>query len=105
MEDSLLSCPLVSYVLVLGSGRPGTAALVLPRDAKTSIADLQPYVDNLNRDLPSQSRLQKGMIKILSPGDSFVLSPKGTVIRGKSEEKFHEIIEALPWFSENVKTK
>ena len=95
VENTLLTCPLITQILIVGAARPCTAAIILPRDDKVSIDNLQSYIDDLNKNLASQSRLQGHMVKILEMNDSFVMSPKGTVFRKRTEEKFRDIIEAM----------
>lgn len=49
-------------------------------------------MDMANDVLPSQSRITPRQVLLFPHDETFVLAPKGTVIRGKTEAKFAEAI-------------
>lgn len=95
VEGILLGSPLISHAIVIGKNRPHVVALIIPMSSAVDINSLNEILEAINSRVPIQTRLYPDRVRILSPKDEFVMSPKGTVIRGKTEMKFAEVVEGM----------
>lgn len=94
------SSALIQDVLVFGNGMPYPGALLFRSEAGKSLSDqevvkeLSAPVEDLNRDSQSHARIPRNMLVpmsyIESPLDK---SSKGTILRGKAEERYAAQIE------------
>ena len=95
VEHFLLASPQIKNVMIFGQGEPVAGALIIPSSESVTEADVQPLIDDLNDRLPSQSRLRPGLWRIFRPTDELYVSPKGTVVRKKTAEKWKDVIEDM----------
>ncbi|KAF2170519.1 hypothetical protein M409DRAFT_19339 [Zasmidium cellare ATCC 36951] len=95
------STPLLSDVLIFGNGQPHPGALLFrSRDAKEVVdqdvlAEIGPKIEQLNKESQSHARIDRSML-IPMPWTEQPLekSSKGTILRGKAEERYASNIEA-----------
>ena len=95
VEEQLRTSPHIKNAIVLGNQKPHAIVLIIPTSAKVRKNDLNSILRKINDNLPSQSRLTEERICVLGPDEEFYMSPKGMVVRSKTEEKFMEVIESL----------
>lgn len=100
LEDSTVAgCPAISEALIFGNDRPYPGILVFRCQADAEITDenlvskLWQVVDKLNQENQKHARITKSMI-IPMPYEAQPLekSSKGTVLRGKAEQRYAEDI-------------
>ncbi|KAF4542568.1 Acetyl-synthetase-like protein [Lasiodiplodia theobromae] len=100
LESAIAASPFLDDVLIFGNGRPFPGALLFPSEgfAATSDGDLidavKPLVEKLNEESQQHARIPRNML-VPMPRDHEALekSSKGTVMRGKAEEKYADVIE------------
>ena len=101
LEDAIVaSSKLISDVLVFGNGRPYPGALIFKSREAMDVVDgtvmheIASIVEKLNRDSQSHARIPRNML-VLMPQSEAALdrSSKGTVLRGKAEERYASDID------------
>lgn len=107
IESAIVSTSLskiVLDILVFGNGESYPGALIFVRkDSGSSLADLMndvwPVVDQVNQENPSHARFSKAMIRFIIHEDESVppleKSSKGTILRGKAHERYHDQIRQV----------
>ncbi|KAK3196259.1 putative NRPS-like protein biosynthetic cluster [Lecanicillium sp. MT-2017a] len=99
MEGVLTSSPDVKACLVVGQGRPQTAALVEAADENMKLEDLierlKPYISRANKSCPAYAKLSPGFVFKVPAGQAFQRAPKGTIQRSKSIAQFNDEINQL----------
>ncbi|PWY98447.1 acetyl-CoA synthetase-like protein [Testicularia cyperi] len=109
MEQTFRSSPLLRDCLVFGTGQNHTGALIIPYEQfweafanlsedqrQTAMKkEIQPLIDEVNRQAPSHSRLVLEMIRFLSPENRFPLADKGSIKRPAANQLYSEQIGQL----------
>ena len=95
MEEQLQGSPHTKRALILGNQRPHVIVLIIPSSSDVTAADFEPLLETINSTVPTQSRLSSEHMCILDPDAEFYLSPKGDVVRSKTEEKFQATVGKL----------
>ena len=99
MEIIIQGHPSVSGALVIGQGRFQAALLVEGKPGLKDLAGLEKSLFSLveqgNEQLPSQGRISRSKVMIVSPDKSFHRAGKGTVVRQLTERNLLTEIEAL----------
>ncbi|OAP61695.1 hypothetical protein AYL99_03898 [Fonsecaea erecta] len=103
LEDAIRASAssVIEDILIFGNGRPYPGALAFPRNTAQSsggdfiLQKIAPVVEEMNRQSPSHARIPKHMLIPMDPLDGGLeKSSKGTILRGKAEERFAEKIAA-----------
>ena len=95
MEEQLQGSLHTKRALILGNQRPQVIVLIIPSSSDVTAADFEPLLETMNSTVPTQSRLLSEHMRILDPHAEFYLSPKGDVVRSKTEEMFQEVVDRL----------
>ena len=85
-------------VLVVGNDRQSVAALIIPKSDtshEAMIDALQPTLAKIDATVPKYSSLIPELIHVLKPTDPFVMSPKNSVMRARSNVKYKAIIDEV----------
>ncbi|EEU41683.1 uncharacterized protein NECHADRAFT_54322 [Fusarium vanettenii 77-13-4] len=110
MEGSILaSANLLQDVLVFGSGRDYTGALLFPDSNKVPqkkvIDSVWPYIEQMNIASQSHARITKPMLLVVPVRDGeqpLEKSSKGTILRRQAEERYAKEIELAYKLSSNL---
>lgn len=103
LEDAIRASAsaLLDDVLIFGNGKPYPGVLLIRSEAAETqndehlISKIAPIVEKLNRESQSHARLPRNMlIAVPHLKAKFEKSSKGTLLRTKAEERFHQEIEA-----------
>ncbi|KAL2424259.1 Carboxylic acid reductase [Exophiala dermatitidis] len=103
LEDAIrASSPLISDALVFGNGKPYPGVLLFRSSAGASISDetllaeLTPLIDKLSNESQGHARIPRNMLVPMpyTGHQQLEKSSKGTVLRGKAEQRYAEHIEA-----------
>ncbi|MCO5549810.1 hypothetical protein L7F22_003284 [Adiantum nelumboides] len=94
IETDLRFSPLIKDALVFGAGKMQTGCLIIPKNDELTIEHLWNAIDFANRRAPTWSRLEKEMVIIVPSSETFVMTDKSSVIRGKTNKKFEHLIKA-----------
>lgn len=104
IEGAILaaSSGILQDVLIFGGGQQYPGILLFPHSAAgQSEKDIReavwPHVEKINRDSPSQSRLTKSMLVVVSAKEGeppLEKSSKGTILRRQAEEKYAHFIDS-----------
>ena len=94
LEAAIATSPLLKDVLIFGNSRnfPGALLFRSPCSARMSdqefLDELWPSINKLNKDGQGHTRLSKSMLIVMPAGaPELDKSSKGTILRGKAEEK------------------
>ncbi|KAK3047510.1 hypothetical protein LTS18_013145, partial [Coniosporium uncinatum] len=100
LEAVIADSTLVSDALIFGNGRPFPGLLVFRSEETRDVGDEEmvskvwPLVERLNGESQDHARIPKNMVTVMSYNESNLeKSSKGTVMRGKAEERYAEDIE------------
>jgi len=100
LEGTITDSTLVSDALIFGNGRPFPGVLIFrskdTRDAadEEMMSKIWPLVERLNAESQDHARIPRSMIMVMPYKESNLeKSSKGTVMRGKAEERYAEDIE------------
>jgi len=105
--------PLLSDVFIFGNGKPYPGALVFRSQEAKNIQDeelvraIATKVEQLNADSQSHARIPRNMLIAMPYGEgNLEKSSKGTILRGKAEERYESTIEdayaSVSFGNENV---
>ena len=99
LESAVASSPLLQDVLIFGNGERYPGALLFRSNEAGEISNedllqaLWPGIEKLNSESQSHARLSKEMLIIVpAEGPGLEKSSKGTVMRGRAEKLYAEII-------------
>lgn len=100
LEDAIRACsPLIDDALVFGNGQSYAGVLLFRSSQGASMSDkhlcaeISPFVEKLNRESQSHARIPRNMLIPMPHAEqSLEKSSKGTVLRGKAEERYAENI-------------
>lgn len=103
VEAVLLSSQWVKQAIVVGTGYPCAGVFIIPTSHSILVDDLVPAIDQVNRNVPKQSRLHlksthdhRPNVRLLNNStDEFVMNDKGTVNRRLTEDKYRDTIRDL----------
>lgn len=90
-----MASPLIKQAMIVGTGRPDTAALIIPSTDAYDPYDMRCLFDQLNALLPEASRIRPERVAVLRECDQFVMSWKGEVVRSSTIAKYQYIIDGL----------
>ncbi|KAK7890423.1 hypothetical protein LTR67_008309 [Exophiala xenobiotica] len=100
LEDAIRACSLlIDDALIFGNGQsyPGVLLFRSSQGASTSdkqlCAEFSPIIENFNRESQSHARIPRNMLIPMPHAEhNLEKSSKGTVLRGKAEERYAENI-------------
>ncbi|KAL8941350.1 MAG: hypothetical protein Q9216_002289 [Gyalolechia sp. 2 TL-2023] len=106
MEEAINCRPEIKSALIMGNGKPRPALLAEPNEqwteeeqsirAQKLVQDvIWPVVAEVNLDYPSHTRLDRGMVKVLAPGESMPTTSKGYVSRKLANQKYQALLDSL----------
>ena len=100
LEAAISTSPLLDDVFIFGNGKPYPGALLFRSAAARDmakedfVAKLAPAIEKLNAESQSHARLPRNMLIPIPHSDCHLeKSSKGTVLRGRAEERFAREIE------------
>ncbi|KAL3421850.1 putative male sterility protein [Phlyctema vagabunda] len=98
-EEACSSSPVISEVLIFGSGRQYPGALIFPKaGSEERLSDdivniVWKEMERVNRRAPAHAKLAKNMLIIMEPTpNALARSSKGTILRKQAEEKYNSFI-------------
>jgi thioester reductase-like protein/aryl carrier-like protein len=100
LEDAIRACfPLIDDALIFGNGQSYPGVLLFRSSQGASMSDkhlcaeISPIIEKLNRESQSHARIPRYMLIPMPPAEhSLEKSSKGTILRGKAEERYAENI-------------
>ncbi|OJD35009.1 acetyl-synthetase-like protein [Diplodia corticola] len=100
LESAMAVSPLLDDVLIFGNGRPFPGALLFRSERSAAMSDedligaVESLVEKLNAESQQHARIPRNML-LPMPHDPGALekSSKGTILRGKAEEKYADLID------------
>lgn len=100
LEAAIAASPFLDDVLIFGNGRPFPGALLFRAEEFASASDdelvdaVRPAIEKLNEESQGHARIPRNML-VPMPHDPSALekSSKGTIMRGRAEEKYTDLIE------------
>ncbi|KAL1636727.1 putative NRPS-like protein biosynthetic cluster [Diplodia intermedia] len=101
LESAMAASPLLDDVLIFGNGRPFPGALLFRSESSAALSDeelidaVKSLVEKLNEESQQHARIPRNMLVPMTrdPG-ALEKSSKGTVLRGKAEEKYADLVES-----------
>ncbi|OMP84082.1 Linear gramicidin synthase subunit D [Diplodia seriata] len=101
LESAMTASPLLDDVLIFGNGRPFPGALLFRSESSAVMSDeglidaVKSLVEKLNEESQQHARIPRNMLVPMAhdPG-ALEKSSKGTVMRGKAEEKYADLVES-----------
>ena len=100
-EAIIQAHPSVAGAIILGTARSQAALVIEPKPAldpntlENLIEEIWPVVEKANIQSPSQGRVIRSMIAVISPGKPFPRAAKGTVVRHSVATAFASEIDGL----------
>ncbi|KAF2113570.1 hypothetical protein BDV96DRAFT_601064 [Lophiotrema nucula] len=98
-ETQIAAHPLLAGALIIGNGRPQASLILEPKehapDAKVLFEAVWSVIEKANTEAPGHGRITRDMVLTASKEKPFDRSPKGTIIRISTGEKYEKEIAEL----------
>jgi thioester reductase-like protein len=98
-ETQISSHPLLDGALIIGNGHPQASLILEPKDDPSDpdalIEEIWETVEKANAEAPGHGRITRKMILVGSKDTAFDRSPKGTVVRKSTGEKYDQLVAKL----------
>lgn len=93
IESELTAEPAIGQAIVVGSGKPHLAALLVPSSASSDAAALSHAIDSVNRRLPDYAHIRHWTITMPFSVRGGLLTPNGRPRRAEIHQRYRQLID------------